>query len=78
MGVMENMLHSESLRTVTSVNGRHSEGRLGKWASENGYCSFSVRDFPLGCGTFVPRIQSMELLEQKNVLTSKEEKVVQG
>ena len=29
MGVMENMLHSESLRTITSVNGRHSEGRLG-------------------------------------------------
>jgi euchromatic histone-lysine N-methyltransferase len=59
MGVMENMLHSESLRTVTSVNGSHSEGRLGKWAMENGDCSFhtsppkykrrkvsSVRDFP--------------------------------
>jgi euchromatic histone-lysine N-methyltransferase len=85
MGVMENMLHSESLRTVTSVNGSHSEGRLGKSAMENGDCSFhtsapkykrrkvsAVRDFP----PIPPRIQSTEMLERKNLLTSEEEKVV--
>ncbi|KAE8077189.1 hypothetical protein FH972_015777 [Carpinus fangiana] len=83
------MLHSESLRTVTSVNGRRSEGRLGKLARENGYCSFrasppkyerhkafAVRDFSIGCGPFAPRIQSAEMLEQKKVLTSKEEEVI--
>lgn len=39
MGVMENMLHSDSLRTVTSVNGSYStysEGRLGKLAMDIG------------------------------------------
>jgi euchromatic histone-lysine N-methyltransferase len=84
MGVMENMLHSESLRTVTSVNGSHSEGRLGKLAMENPDCSFqtsppkykrrkvsAVRDFP----PIPPQIQSTEMLEGKNVLTSTEEKV---
>ncbi|GLT71764.1 hypothetical protein SLA2020_437600 [Shorea laevis] len=55
---------------------------------ENGDCSFrtsppkykshkisAARDFPPRCGPFAPRIQSTRMLEQKNVLTSNEEKV---
>ncbi|KAG6633516.1 histone-lysine N-methyltransferase, H3 lysine-9 specific SUVH6-like [Carya illinoinensis] len=86
MGFMDNMLHPESLKTVTSVNSGHSEGKLGKLSMENGDCSFhtglpkykrrsvsSVRDFPPGCGPFVQRTHS---LEPKSVLTSEDEKVV--
>lgn len=94
MGIMENMVHSESLRTVTSLNGSQSEGRVGNIAKENGDYSFhtgppkykrrkfsAVRDFPPGCGPFAPRILSpgvtvVPMLEQKNVLTSEEEKGV--
>ncbi|KAM1758925.1 hypothetical protein ACFX11_007993 [Malus domestica] len=62
MGVVEAMQHSESSRRIASLNGSHSEGRLGR-SMENGECSFrapnlkrrtvsAVRDFPLGCGRF--------------------------
>ena len=76
MGVMENMLHSESLRKVTSVNGSHSEGRLGKMPMENVDCSFrtgpskykkrivsAVREFPPGCGPLAQQNQSPEVSE---------------
>ena len=91
MGVMENMLHSDSLRTVTSVNGSYSEGRLGKLAMDIGPSKpkrrsvSAVRDFPSGCGPLGNRIQSPEVsetlvsaktLEQENVLTSEDKVVV--
>jgi hypothetical protein len=82
---MDNMLHSESPRKVSSVNAGHSEGRLRKLTMENSDCSFrtsppkykrrkvyAVRDFP----PFPPQIQSTDVLERKNASTSKEEEVV--
>ncbi|XP_054775851.1 histone-lysine N-methyltransferase, H3 lysine-9 specific SUVH6-like [Prosopis cineraria] len=68
MGVMENMLHSKSLTMVTSTNNSNNDERFGKPSMENGHCIVltqlnfkrrkvsAIRDFPEGCGRFVPRI----------------------
>ncbi|XP_048319986.2 histone-lysine N-methyltransferase, H3 lysine-9 specific SUVH6 [Ziziphus jujuba] len=67
MGVMEAMLHSDPLRTITLVNGSHSEERTRSFTMENGDCSLhdspkykrrkisAVRDFPPGCGRVAQR-----------------------
>ncbi|XP_024175324.1 histone-lysine N-methyltransferase, H3 lysine-9 specific SUVH6 isoform X2 [Rosa chinensis] len=68
MGVVEANPHLDSSsRTVASLNGSHSEARLGKKPMEVGECSYrpssakikrrivsAVRDFPPGCGRNVP------------------------
>ncbi|BBH03039.1 SU(VAR)3-9 homolog 6 [Prunus dulcis] len=65
MGVVEALQNLESSRTIASLNGSHSDVRLGRLPTENGECSFhsqspklkrriisAVRDFPPGCGRF--------------------------
>lgn len=71
MGVVEAMQPLES--SLASLNGSHSEGRLGKKPMEIGECSYrpkspkikrrnvsAVRDFPPGCGRFAHLNNAME------------------
>lgn len=61
MGVCDNMLQKETSKVAS---GSHSEGRLGRVPTENGYFGpapkykprkvSAVRDFPPGCGRFAP------------------------
>ncbi|PON64625.1 histone H3-K9 methyltransferase [Parasponia andersonii] len=65
------MLPSESLRTISVVNGSQSNHRSGEVTMENRECSFvasaakykkrkvsAVRDFPPGCGRFAQQVNS--------------------
>ncbi|KAK2648156.1 hypothetical protein Ddye_015645 [Dipteronia dyeriana] len=64
MGLMDNLLPTESARLVSFSNGNHSEGKSGKFPMENSDCSLkykrrrvsAVRDFPPGCGRCASRI----------------------
>ncbi|KAK9927696.1 hypothetical protein M0R45_024868 [Rubus argutus] len=71
MGVVEAMQPLES--PLASLNGSHSEGRLGKKPMDIGECSYrpkspkikrrnvsAVRDFPPGCGRFAHLNNAME------------------
>lgn len=71
MGVVEVMQPLES--PLASLNGSHSEGRLGKKPMDIGECSYrpkspkikrrnvsAVRDFPPGCGRFAHLNNAME------------------
>ncbi|GAV79762.1 LOW QUALITY PROTEIN: SET domain-containing protein/YDG_SRA domain-containing protein/Pre-SET domain-containing protein, partial [Cephalotus follicularis] len=68
MGVVDNMLHTESSRMVSLSSGSNSEGNMGRFPTENGHCASqpkykrrrvsAVRDFPPGCGRLGPQIIS--------------------
>ncbi|KAJ4712646.1 Histone-lysine N-methyltransferase, H3 lysine-9 specific protein [Melia azedarach] len=72
MGLMDNLLHTESARVVSLTGGSNYDDRSGIRSMENGHCGSqgdptkykwrrvsAVRDFPPGCGRLASRINLM-------------------